>query len=202
MPAALAKTNAKGVPVVSIVLATVVGCVAFGPFPSWSSLVNAVTGATAVMYGMAPIALGALRNSDPDRTRTYQVPWPAFVLPASFASSNLILYFGGFDTMYKVIGALVFGLLLFAIGASRAHTGDLLMVRHALWVPGWLVGMLVISALGRYGDSQLNVIPAWIDLLVVIVFSWVVYYWAVSLALPPEGVRAQLAHDAHQLSSI
>jgi amino acid transporter len=202
MPASLASTNAKGVPVVSILLATVIGMVAFGPFPSWNSLVNAVTGATAVMYGMAPIALGALRASDADRPRTYQVPMPGLVLPASFASANLILYFGGFDTMYKVIGALVLGLALFAIGSSQAHTGDLKMVKHALWIPVWLVGMLVISALGRYGDSQLNVLPAWIDLLAVVGFNYAVYFWAVRLALPHDDVQAQLARDAHQLAHI
>jgi amino acid transporter len=198
----LAGTNTKGVPVFSIVLGTIIGCAAFGPFPSWSSLVNAVTGATAVMYGMAPIALGALRVSDADRPRTYKIPAPGFVLPASFASANLILYFGGFDTMYKVIGALVLGLVLFGIGSSVVHTGDLKMVKHALWVPGWLVGMLVISALGRYGDSQLNVLPAWIDLIVVIAFSWAIYYWAVRLTLPHDDVQEQLARDAHQLSSV
>ena len=202
MPAALASTNAKGVPVVSILLATIIGCIGFGPFPSWSSLVGAVTGATAVMYGMAPIALGALHVNDSARPRTYQVPMPAIVLPASFASANLILYFGGFDTMYKVVGALVVGLLLFAIGSSRANTGSLTMVKHALWVPAWLAGMLVIGALGRYGDSQRNVLPPWIDLLVVIVFSVGIYGWAVRSGLPQAAVQEQLARDAHQLEHI
>ena len=58
MPGALAKTNARGVPVVSIIVALVVGLIGFGPFKSWAALVSAVTGATAVMYAMAPIALG------------------------------------------------------------------------------------------------------------------------------------------------
>ncbi|MEA2484877.1 MAG: hypothetical protein QOC55_2824, partial [Thermoleophilaceae bacterium] len=202
MPAALSRTNARGVPVTSILLATVVGCAGFGPFPSWSSLVGAVTGATAVMYGMAPIALGALHKADAERPRTYRVPAPGIVLPAAFASANLILYFGGFEVMYKVIGALVVGLLLFAIGSSRANTGNLKMVKHALWVPGWLAGMLVISALGRYGENQLNVLPNWIDLVVVIAFSYLVYYWAVGLSLSHEDVQEQLARDAHQLNSI
>src|SRR5262249_26958961 len=35
MPSALAKTNARGVPVASILLSAVVGCVAFGTFKSW-----------------------------------------------------------------------------------------------------------------------------------------------------------------------
>ena len=60
MPSALASTNDKGVPVVSILVAAVVGSLAFGPFKSWNGLVSVVTGATAIMYAFAPVSLAAL----------------------------------------------------------------------------------------------------------------------------------------------
>ena len=203
MPAILARTSPKGVPVVSILLATAIGLIGFGPFPTWSAMVSAVTGATAVMYAMGPVALGALKRNDPDRQRPYSTPMPRLVLPAAFASANLILYFGGFDTMWKIDAALVFGLVLFAIGAVRTGSYDFQrMVKPALWAPGWLAGMLIISLLGRYGDSQLNLLPEWVDLLVVIAFSIAVYYWAVRIALPREDVQRQLAQDAHELTAV
>jgi hypothetical protein len=76
------------------------------------------------------------------------------------------------------------------------------MVKPAVWAPAWLVGMLIISLLGRYGDSQLNLLPEWIDLLVVIAFSIAVYYWAVRMALPRDAVQQQLAQDAHELTTV
>lgn len=200
MPSALASTNAKGVPVFSILLGSAIGMLGLGPFPSWNLLVGAVTGATAVMYGIAPIALGALQKSDPDRPRAYRVPMPWFVLPASFVSANLIIYWGGFDTTIKIVCAMVVGLLIFGIGSSRAGTGDLAMVRHGMWVGVWMGGHLVIGALGQYGDSANNVIPMWWDIIVVIAFSLAVYYWAISLRLDAAGVQAQVARDAHQLN--
>ena len=200
MPAILAKTNSKGVPVVSILVASVIGLIAFGPFPSWSALVSAVTGATAVMYAMGPVALGALKQKDPDRPRPYSAPAPRFLLPAAFVSANLILYFGGFDVMWKVVAAIAVGLAFFAIGAVRARTYSFeRMVKPALWIPGWLGGMIVIGLLGRYGDSQLNLLPEWIDLLVVIAFNLVIFGWAVRSALPREAVAEQLSHDEHEL---
>src|SRR5205823_1682401 len=45
MPSVLATTNSNGVPVASILVAAVIGLVAFGPFKSWNALVNVVTGA-------------------------------------------------------------------------------------------------------------------------------------------------------------
>ncbi len=199
MPSALASTNSKGVPVVSIVVGAVIGMIGFGPFPSWSSLVSAVTGATAVMYAIAPVALASLHKSDPDRPRSYRCPAPKLVLPAAFCSANLIIYWGGFGTTIKIVCAMVAGLVIFAIGSSRAHTSSLAMVRHAMWIGPWLGGQLIIGALGRYGDWSKSIIPNWWDIVVVVVFSLVIFYWAVSLRLSPEEVAHQVERDAHQL---
>ncbi len=64
MPTALTKTDSRGVPYVSLIVAAVVGILAFGPFKSWSSIVSIVTDTTAVMYAFAPVALGSLQIHD------------------------------------------------------------------------------------------------------------------------------------------
>src|SRR5436309_2427235 len=42
LPSVLTQTDKRGVPVVSILLSTVVGLLAFGPFKSWAALVNVI----------------------------------------------------------------------------------------------------------------------------------------------------------------
>src|SRR5438132_739226 len=120
MPTALATTNRKGVPVVSILVATVVGCLALGPFKSWSALVSVITAATAIMYAFAPVSLAALHKVDGSRPRSYRVPVPALLLPAAFCSANLIIYWGGFGTTWKLACAIGIGLALFSVGALRS----------------------------------------------------------------------------------
>jgi amino acid transporter len=198
MPTALAKTNARGVPVVSIIVAAVIGCLAFGPFKSWNALVGVVTGATAIMYGFAPIALAALHKLDATRTRSYRVPVPKVLLPAAFCSANLIIYWGGFETTWKLVCAMVGGLALFAIGAWRARTGAARTIRNALWMVPWLGGQVVLGALGRYGGGY-DVMPGWIDILAVIVFALAIFYLASSLALPADASAAAVAKDAVQI---
>src|SRR5215467_1492169 len=122
MPSALATTNKDGVPVVSILVAAVVGLLAFGPFKSWNALVNVVTGATAIMYAFAPVSLASLQRIDRGRTRSYRVPLPSLVLPVAFCSANLIIYWGGFETTWKLAVAMLIGLAWFAIGAKRNRT--------------------------------------------------------------------------------
>jgi amino acid transporter len=198
MPTALAKTNAKGVPMVSIVVAAIVGCLAFGPFKSWSALVNVVTGATAIMYGFAPLALAALHELDPDRPRAYRVPAPKVVLPAAFCSANLIIYWGGFDATWKLAIAMVVGWALFAVGSWRARTDMKSSLYNAIWMVPWFSGHVVIGALGRYGGGY-EVIPDWVDVAVVIGFSLAIYYVAIRLKLAAAASAAAIAKDAHQL---
>jgi len=200
MPTALASTNKNGVPVVSILVAAVVGSLAFGPFKSWNGLVSVVTAATAIMYAFAPLSLAALQKIDGARPRSYRVPMPAIVLPTAFCCANLIIYWGGFETTWKLACAMLVGLMLFAIGAWRAGTGAQRTLRNAMWMGPWFAGQVIIGALGRYGNGSRNILPNWIDVLVVIAFSLAIFYWAVSLALNEQEAATAVAKDAHQIN--
>ncbi|MCU1384226.1 MAG: Amino acid permease [Acidobacteria bacterium] len=198
MPGALATTNDKGVPVVSILLAAVVGCLALGPFKSWSALVNVATGSTAIMYAFAPVALAALHRVDGARSRSYRVPMPWLVLPAAFCSANLIIYWGGFETTWKLACAMLLGIALFAVGAWRAGVRER-TIKNAAWIAPWFGGHVLIGALGRYGGGS-SLLPNWVDIAVVIVFSIVIFYWSVGLALTPSETATAVAKDARQIN--
>lgn len=201
LPRALARTNKKGVPVVSILVAAVIGTVALGPFKSWSALVNVVTGATAIMYAFAPVSLAALHKSDDARPRSYRMPMPRVLLPAAFCSANLIIYWGGFETTWKLALAMLLGVVIFAIGAARGKTGAFEKLRHVIWIGPWIVGHVILGAIGRYGKGSQNILPDWVDLGVAIAFSLAIFYWAVSQAASPSDAAAAVAKDARQLES-
>jgi amino acid transporter len=191
--------------VVSILVAAVVGIIAFGPFKSWASLVSVVTGATAVMYAFAPVALNALHKIDGDRPRSYRVPLPKVVLPAAFCSANLIIYWGGYDYTWKIALALLVGLVLFLVGAAVVKTHILADIKHAWWMVPWIAGTVVIGILGRYGadgDGHQSLLPDWVDVIVVIAFSLVIFYLSTMCALPRDKVLAAVEKDAHQLSNL
>jgi amino acid transporter len=197
MPTALAKTR-KGVPVVSILTAAVVGSAALGPFKSWNALVSVVTAATAIMYAFAPVALAALHKTKRDRQPSYRVPMPKLVLPAAFCSANLIMYWGGFDTNWKLAVAMLAGLVLFAVGAWRARTGAARALRHAVWVGPWLAGHVLLGWLGRYGGGR-SLLPNWVDIGVVIAFALAIFHWATALRLSEAASALEVGKDAEQI---
>ncbi|AXI80844.1 APC family permease [Peterkaempfera bronchialis] len=195
LPGRLAWIDRRGVPLVSILLAFVVGEIAFLPFPSWQSLVGLVTSATSIMYGFAPVALHALRLRDADRPRPYRLPAWRLLCPVAFVSANLIIYWSGYQADWKLGASLLVGLAIFA--ATRAATPRAerraLHLRSAGWVWPWLGGLILIGRLGRYGG--VGALPDRWDLLAVIGYSLLIYYTAVRMAMGSADVDAAVAAE-------
>ena len=220
LPSALCKTSRRGVPWVSILLAAVVGELAFGPFKGWSQLVSVITDTTAIMYAFAPVALGALQKKDLERERPYRMPMPQILLPAGFAFAGLLIYWSGWDTVWKMDLLVLIGLIIFCVGAAVQKTDAFTKVKHAYWVLPWLVGLTLLSSMGRYGswgptDSKADgyfikyhswltryhdFLPSSWDLLIVIAFSMIIYFWAANSMMSQEDIDAAIEHDAHQIN--
>jgi amino acid transporter len=195
LPRALAWISRRGVPLSSIILAFVVGEIAFLPFPSWQSLVGLVTDATAIMYAFAPLSLHALRLRDGDRPRPYRLPMWQVLSPLAFVAADLIIYWSGFEANWKLGITMLVGLAVFAVNRLRARESHPpLHWRSSLWVWPWLGGMTFIGWLGRYGGGD-SVLGNWWDLLVVIVFSLAVYYAAVPLAMDSAAVETAVTAE-------
>ena len=121
------------------------------------------------------------------------------LLPAAFCSANLIIYWGGFDTTWKLCLAMLVGLILFTIGAAITKSRAIQTLRNSIWVLPWLGGHVVIGRLGRYGTgSELKLIPDWVDIVIVLVFSLLIFYWAIYLTLSKSAMDEEMAKDAHQ----
>jgi amino acid transporter len=202
LPAALTKLNRNKVPVYSILLAFVIGLLSFLPFPSWQSLVGLITSATAIMYAFAPVSLTALALRDPERPRPYRLPYPKVLSPVGFISANLIIYWGGFEATWKILAAIFLGRLVFEFALHR--NGDVRREdvdwRAASWIWPWLIGLTLIGLVGRYGTGSQNVLPNWWDLLVVIGFSLVIFYYAVGLAMTPKQVKDAVATEERAIA--
>ncbi|GAA4603747.1 APC family permease [Actinoallomurus liliacearum] len=201
VPRVVAKVSPKGVPIVSVVIAFVVGEIAFLPFPSWHSLVGLVTSATAIMYAFGPIALRALRLRDPERNRPYRLPAHRVLAPLAFVSSNLIIYWSSFQAEWKLGIAILFGLVIFAATRARTPRDERASLKWAaaMWVWPWLGGMILIGFLGRYGGVK--VLPEWVDILTVAVFSLAVYHLAVRIAVSSREVGAAVAAEEAEIES-
>jgi amino acid transporter len=152
-PRVLARTTDKGVPLVGLGLAFVLGLIAFLPFPSWQQLVGFITSATVLSFASGPLVLVALRKQVPDQERPFKLPGGHVIPLLAFWGSNLIVYWSGWTTVWKLMIAVLIGfVLLAAFVGSGQMKGQSLDVRSGAWVFPWLGGLALISYLGNYPE--------------------------------------------------
>jgi amino acid transporter len=203
IPPVFAKTDKRGIPWVGLIAAFLIGLLFLLPFPSWHSLVSLITGASVLMYAGAPLSLGAFRRQVPEANRPYRLPAAGVLAPVAFVVANLLIYWSGFEVIWKlgivlVIGYVVIGLTM-AFDKDRPPLGNL---RNSIWLPVWLIGLGIISWQGQYGGGatlspvNTNNIPFWWDIVVVAAFSVAIYFWAMYSRLPKAEMLALVERQA------
>jgi amino acid transporter len=191
-PQVFTKVDKNGVPWVSLIVAFVAGLFFLLPFPSWHSLVALVTGASVLMYAGAPLALGAFRRQVPEADRPYRLPAEMVFGPIAFIVANLLIYWSGFETIWKLGVVIVIGYVLIGVAMAFDQNRPPLDWKSATWLPAYLIGMGIISWQGQFSGGAVappvntNNIPFWWDMVIVAVFSAVIYFWAMATRLPRE----------------
>jgi amino acid transporter len=200
-PALYERTDRRGVPWFGLITCFATGVICFLPFPSWQQLVSFITSASVLMYAGAPLAFGALRHRLPDRERPYRLPGGAVISPASFVVASLIVYWAGWNTLWRLGVAIVLGYLLLGSYAAWATLRRLprapeLEWKAALWLPVYLAGMGLFSYEGGFGaGAQRHLGLGW-DIAAITVFALGIYYWARAAALPAEAIERNVLRAA------
>lgn len=194
-PKIFTRTDARGVPWFGLIMSFVTGVICFLPFPSWHKLVGFITSASVLMYAGAPLAYGVFADKLPHLERPYRLPGGKVISPVSFVVANLIIYWAGWDTLWRLGLAIVLGYVLlggYAWWANATDQADAprMDFKAAQWLPVYLLGMGVISAEGGFGGS--GHIGLWWDILVIAVFSLVIYYWARATSSKREDIERSI----------
>jgi amino acid transporter len=189
-PQIFGRVDRNGVPWVGLIGAFLIGLLFLLPFPSWHSLVGLITGASVLMYAGAPLSLGAFRRQIPEADRPYRMQAAWFLAPAAFVVADLLIYWSGFEVIWKLGVVLIIGYVIIGICMAFDPQRPPLDWKSAVWLPAWLIGMGIISWQGQYSGggvaAPINTgrIGFWWDMLVVAAFSVAIYFWAMYTRLP------------------
>ncbi len=207
-PEIFAAVDRRGVPWFGMIMAFVFGIVFTLPFPSWHSLVGLVTSASVLMYAGAPLSMGALRRNLPGAERPFKLPAAAVISPLAFIVASLIIYWSGFETLWKLGVAIILGYIAIGMYTSDRVGMPKLNWKKSSWLGAYLLGMGIVSWQGSYGPQNTGRLGYPWDIVVVALFSLGIYYWAVlwgaqtteemeeriaEQAVPAEGAEAEPA---------
>ena len=152
-PQIFGRVDRNGVPWVGLIGAFLIGLLFLLPFPSWHSLVGLITGASVLMYAGAPLSLGAFRRQIPEADRPYRMQAAWLLAPAAFVVADLLIYWSGFEVIWKLGIVLMIGYVLIGISMAFDPQRPPLDWKSAVWLPAWLIGMGLISWQGQYSGT-------------------------------------------------
>jgi amino acid transporter len=197
IPQIFARTDRRGVPWISLISSFVLGLVFLLPFPTWRSIVSLTTGASVLMYMSAPLALAAFRRRLPETPRPYRMPFAVIVCPLAFIVASLLIYWSGFEALWKLGICIVIGYTIIGVAMifdeERPKLGRKEIVA-ASWLPVYIIGMGLISWNGQFsGGAVLAPLPTgrialWWDIILVAGFALAIYAWAYFAALPRDEI--------------
>lgn len=187
-PTILNKLNRQHFPVYAIMLNFFIGILLFLPLPGWQAMVSFLVSAMVISYAMGPIALICLRLQLPNEKRCFRLPAALPVCFIAFYFCNLISYWTGWDTIWKLEIAVAFGMLLFTVAYLRKKIdSEEIGLRALIWIIPYFLGLFSISYLGAFGGK--NVITFGWDFLVIAFFTLIILYLAIITRIGVIGIQ-------------
>lgn len=178
IPKLFAKLNKQHFPIYAIFINFVIGMFLFLPLPGWQAMVSFLVSAMVIAYAMGPIALLCLRLQLPEEQRNFKLPAATLLCTLAFYCCNLVSYWTGFTTIWKLEVAILIGFTLFSIAYLRGKIElEQLNLRSIWWIAPYFIGLFVISYFGSFGGTG-TISFGW-DFLVIAVFSLIILRLAV-----------------------
>lgn len=176
LPASLAKLTSRGVPLRSIILNYCIGLILFLPFPAWQKLVSFIISCFVFSYVIGPLALISLRHTHPKERRPFLLPYATLICLVAFYICNLLIFWTGWTTLYRMIIALSIGVIFFAFHCYREKNNLWLeQWGKSWWLVPYFIGLAIISYLGSFGGGK-NIIPFGMDFIYVALLTAVIFY--------------------------
>lgn len=166
LPKVFLKLNKHKIPYVTLYANFLVGIFSFLPFPGWQKMVAFLSSCSILSYGIGPICLLAMRKLQPNRHRPFKLSASLFFCHAAFYACNLMLYWCGFDVLWKLDLALLIG---FLINLTYQKHSLFDCSRSLYWFAFYMAAMLLLSFLGSFGGIHQLQFP--LDTLVILPLS-------------------------------
>jgi amino acid transporter len=190
-PRLLATLSARGVPLRGLVLNLVFSALIFVLLP-FEEIVKLNSSAIMLSFIAGPIGVVALRHLLPYRNRPLRLPAVEILAGAAFIIATLVLYWSGWDTLWRLGFYLLAGLVLFLIHVGRNGAANLDLA-EAAWLPPYLIALGLVSAFGSFGGT--GDIPFGWDIVILVGLSVVTFQIAVRCRLPQEKLDRYLAEQ-------
>jgi amino acid transporter len=183
LPKTFGKLNKDGVPVAALVLASVLAVLFIIPLPSWYSLVDFVVVAAVINFALIAASLPTLRKIYPGIKRPFKTPYVRAWSLLAFVMSALLIYWATYPTTLYALGATLAGTVFYLYQANNSKWKGI-NLRHSIWIPTFIIGMIILSYIGGGQTGGTGVIPFPYDMVLIVIYA--IVFWYISQATAPK----------------
>ncbi|KTC68693.1 Aspartate-proton symporter [Legionella birminghamensis] len=174
LPKFFTRLNRHRIPYITLYANLLVGCLSFLPFPGWQKMVAFLSSCSILSYGIGPVCLLAMRKLQPNRERPFHLSASQFFCHAAFYACNLMLYWCGFDILWKLDLALLLGFIINRICQRKKSTA--FTDRSLYWFAFYMSSMLLVSYLGSFGGIGRIGFPQ--DIILILPLSMLILHFS------------------------
>ncbi|MDF1758809.1 MAG: APC family permease [Legionellaceae bacterium] len=156
LPRWFATVNSFQIPYITLILNFAVGALSFLPFPGWQKMVAFLSSCSILSYGIGPICLLAMRTLQPNHSRPFRLYCSRLICYSAFYFCNLMLYWCGFDILWKLDIAIFIG---YIINTIYRHESVFKSEKGVYWFAAYMGVMLILSYIGSFGGLNILLFP-------------------------------------------
>ncbi len=184
-PKFFAYLTKSGTPLRALLINFVFAMMAFLPFKGWQAIVSFLSSALIFSYIVGPLCLVALRRQIPDHKRPFRLPFYQVFSFIAFFVCNQIIFWSGFDVVWKLSVTIIVGILVFVFSnVFKTHQARIADYKAAIWLFPYMSGLTIISYFSSF-TGGINKIPMGIDSLCVFILSLVIFIMSQKFSLTP-----------------
>jgi amino acid transporter len=181
----------SGVPRRALLINFVIGLAFLLPLQSWQKIVAAAGVLGLIAYVMPSISAAAFtRAADAGVAAVRTIAGVRYLAPAAFVLASLIVYWAGWTNLREALPVLLVGAVVYGYQQWRAGV-DWFDVRVGSWLVGYLIAILIVSAIGSKDFGGTGAIRAPWDSVIVAIIGVIAYELGVR-----GGVRHLAVHPA------
>jgi len=182
LPKLFDRMNVRGIPVYSIVLVLIITIVLVALGRSLATIIGIMVDGFLLSYAPGAISLMVFRKTDMVTKRPFKLPFAKILAPIAFIVANLLVYWSGWSAV-EIIIPLDFAGILLVLVYSHYTKIDMKYAMYGIWMPVYLIFILIMSRIGSSLFHGLNYIAFPYDTIVFIIVTMVFYFVGVNLGV-------------------
>lgn len=175
-PKFFAGLTKMGSPLRAVVFNFIIAMLAFLPFKGWQAIVSFLSSALVFSFAVGPLCLVSLRKQIPNHNRPFRLPMYQVFSFIAFYVCNLMIFWSGFDVIWKLAVTLLLGVFAFIFfNGYKSNKPTREDYKCSIWLVPYMGVFCILSYYSSFagGINKISLGESFIYVFLLSLFSFI-----------------------------